>query len=199
MSFTKLTNRQFKQFCDLTYRESGIKLTDEKRELVNARLAKRIRVLNVDAGDYFSLINADPEEMKNFLDAISTNHTFFFRESNSFKYLKKGVRDIWCAASSSGEEPFSLATYCLEAGFTPSILATDISQTCLETGKRAIFDDKCLSNIPKHMIRRYFQKGKGKWENHVRVKDSVRKLIQFERFNLFLSQKLLILYFVEML
>jgi chemotaxis protein methyltransferase CheR len=184
MGYTKLTNRQFKQFCELTYRESGIKLTEEKRELLNARLAKRLRVLNIDAGDYLSLIHSDVEEMKNFLDAISTNHTFFFRESHSFKYLKTGVRDIWCAASSSGEEPYSLAAYCLEEGFTPSILATDISQTCLENGKRAIFDDRCLANIPKHMIRRYFQKGKGKWESHVRVKESVRKLVQFERFNL---------------
>jgi len=184
MDFTDLTSRQFKQFCALTYRESGIVLNDEKRNLLNSRLSKRLRVLNIDAGDYFSLVRKDSEELQNFLDAISTNHTFFFRESGSFKYLTKGIRDIWCAASSSGEEPYSLAIYCLEQGFKPAILATDISQKCLENGKRAIFDNKCLSNIPKHMTRLYFQKGQGKWNNHVKVKESVRKLVRFERFNL---------------
>ncbi len=180
----KLTNTQFEKFCDLTYRESGIKLTEEKRELLNARIGKRLRVLSIDAGKYLSLIKKDSDELKNFIDAISTNHTYFFRESKSFKYLDQGCGDIWCAASSSGEEPYSIATYCLELGFKPFILATDISDSCLDAGIRGIYASKCASNIPQQMLKRYFQKGRGKWEDHVRVKDHVRKLVRFDRFNL---------------
>jgi chemotaxis protein methyltransferase CheR len=184
MGFVKLNNRQFKQFCEITYRESGIKLTEEKRELLNSRIAKRLRALKIESGEYLSLIKKDADELRNFLDAISTNHTFFFRESKSFQYLDRGYQNIWCAASSSGEEPYSIAIYCLELGFKPTILATDISQKCLAHGSRGIFSDKCLSNIPQHMIRQYFQKGQGKWEEHVRVKESVRNLVRFDRFNL---------------
>jgi len=179
-----LTQRQFNRYCAIVYQESGIKLNEEKRELLNARIGKRTRKLGVQADKYLSIIEKDPVELNFFLDAISTNHTYFFRESNSFKILDQSCKNIWCAASSSGEEPYSLAAYCLELGFAPSILATDISDSCLEKGRQAIYPKKCLSNISKHMIRRYFQKGLGKWEDYVRVKNSVRKLITFEKFNL---------------
>jgi len=179
-----MTKRLFKRYCEIVYNESGIKLTEEKSQLLNARIGKRIRKLGVQPDKYLSIIENDPDELNTFLDAISTNHTYFFRESKTFKYLDKRCRDIWCAASSSGEEPYSLLTYCMELGFEPSILATDISDSCLERARRAIYPKKCLSNIPNHMIKRYFQKGMGKWEDHVRVKQHISKMIKFEKFNL---------------
>ena len=179
-----ITKRQFKRYCDIVYNESGIKLTEEKWQLLNARIGKRIRKLGVQPDKYLSIIEKDPDELNLFLDAISTNHTYFFRESKSFNYLNKGCRNIWCAASSSGEEPYSLLAYCLELGFEPSILATDISDSCLEKARRAIYPIKCLSNIPNHMIRRYFQKGTNKWEDHVRVKQHISRMVKFKKFNL---------------
>ena len=152
--------------------------------MLNARIGKRIRKLGVQPDKYLSIIEKDPDELNAFLDAISTNHTYFFRESKSFKYLDKGCKDIWCAASSSGEEPYSLLTYCMELGFEPSILATDISDSCLEKAKRAIYPKTCLSNIPNHIMTRYFQKGIGKWKDHVRVKQHIRRRVTFEKFNL---------------
>lgn len=181
---TKLTDRQFRKYCDLVYREAGINLTDEKRELLNARLSKRLRKTGIEAGAYFELIQKDADELLRFLDAISTNHTYFFRESKSFKYLASSHPNIWCAASSSGEEPFSLATYCLDQGFTPSILATDISMSCLAKGRRAIYPKQAVKNIPDHMLKAYFQKGKGKWDDYIKVKEKVIRLIRFDRFNL---------------
>ena len=180
----KLNNKQFRQYCDLVYQEAGINLTAEKRELLNARLAKRLRKTGIEAGAYFELIKKDSDELWRFLDAISTNHTYFFRESKSFRYLTASHPEIWCAASSSGEEPFSLATYCLDQGFTPSILATDISMSCLEKGRRAIYPKQVLKNIPRHMLKAYFQKGRGKWDDYIKVKEGVSRLIQFKRFNL---------------
>lgn len=182
--WAKLTHKQFRKYCDIVYRESGINLTEEKRELLNARLSKRIRTLEIGAEKYLSLIQKDPKEMKLFLDAISTNHTFFFREAKSFKYLNNAPRDIWCAASSSGEEPYSLATYCLERGFQPSILATDISTACLQTAKQAVYPIQRAAGIPEPILKRYFQRGRGQWEGYFRAKPDVRKMIRFDRFNL---------------
>ena len=179
-----LTTRQFKTFCDIVYKESGIHLTEEKRALLNTRIGKRLRKLCIQPDKYLALIQKDPEEMKNFLDAVSTNHTYFFRESKNFKYLEKGCRDIWCSACSSGEEPYSIAAYCMDLGLQPSILATDISVSCLEKGKKAIYPNQCSKNIPKPMLRRYFQKGQGKWNGYIRVKAEIRSLVQFGRFNL---------------
>jgi chemotaxis protein methyltransferase CheR len=181
---TKLNDKQFRQYCDLVYQEAGINLTAEKRELLNARLAKRLRTTGIEAGAYFDLIKKDPDELWRFLDAISTNHTYFFRESKSFRYLASTHPDIWCAASSSGEEPFSLATYCLDQGFTPSILATDISISCLAKGRRAVYSKQAVKNIPNGMLKAYFQKGRGEWDDYIKVKEGVCRLINFKRFNL---------------
>ena len=180
----KLSDSQFKKYCALVYREAGINLTEEKRELLNARLAKRLRKLDIGPKAYYQRVNDDPDELRIFLDAISTNHTFFFRESKSFRYMDTGPREIWCAASSSGEEPYSLATYCLDKGFEPSILATDIAISCLKKGRQAIYPAQAVSNIPKPMLQLYFQKGQGKWEGYIRVKPAVQRLISFQRFNL---------------
>ncbi len=180
----KLSNRQFTKYCDLVYREAGINLTEEKRELLNARIAKRLRKHEVGPDIYYGMIQNDPEELKRFLDAVSTNHTFFFRESKSFTYLDKSRSEIWCAASSSGEEPYSLAIYCLDKGFRPFITATDISITCLEKGIQGIYPFQSVANIPKQLLTAYFQKGHGNFKDHVKVKDHVRKMVDFQRFNL---------------
>jgi chemotaxis protein methyltransferase CheR len=180
----RLTQRQFKKYCDIVYSECGIHLTKEKRELLNAKIAKRLRKLCITTDKYLSLIQNDSGEMKEFLDTVSTNHTYFFRESKSFKYLDKGFNNIWCAASSSGEEPYSIAVYCMELGVQPSIFATDISHSCLEKGRKAIYPIQCTTNIPKLILRRYFQKGHKRWAGYIRGNADIRRLVQFERFNL---------------
>lgn len=180
----KLTNRLFNQYCSLVYREAGIKLTEEKRELLNARVGKRLRVHGLQMDEYFTMIQNDPAELREFIDAVSTNHTFFFRESKSFTYLDNHCSRVWCAASSSGEEPYSLAIHCLERGFRPSIMATDISETCLEKGKRGIYSKQSISSLPKHMLKNYFQKGNGRFQDYIRVKEDVRRMVTFQWFNL---------------
>lgn len=181
----RLPDRVFRQYCDVVYRESGIHLTDEKRELLNARLAKRLRVRgSLSPEAYLEIIRQDSGELRAFLDAISTNHTFFFRESKSFKYLDPKRPEIWCAASSSGEEPYSLAIHCLNLGFAPRIWATDIADSVLEKGRRGIYPRQAVANIPAPLLKAYLQRGQGQWIDHVRVKDTVRRLVRFDRFNL---------------
>lgn len=179
-----IPDKLFKKYCDLVYQEAGIYLTQEKRGLLNARIGKRLRARRIDAADYFTMIQANPVELRAFIDTISTNHTFFFRESKSFKWLEKHHSSVWCAASSSGEEPYSIAIYCMDRGFVPSIMATDISETCLDKGIKGIYSFQSVSNLPGQTLKHYFQKGKNNWEGHVKVKKKIRDVITFKRFNL---------------
>jgi len=180
----KLNDAQFKKLSNFVYKEIGIKLTEQKRELLNARISKRMQKLGIQPKKYLVLVDSDANEREKFLDAISTNHTFFFRESKAFKFLDASCRDIWCAASSSGEEPYSLAIHCMNIGFQPSILATDISDESLAKGENAIYPVKATGNIPKQFLRAYFQKGSAKWDGYVRLKNTIKNMVNFRKFNL---------------
>ncbi len=179
-----LYHHQFKKYQDIVYREAGIHLTEDKRALLGARISKRVRKLGIDSKSYLSLIQRDSAEMEQFINAISTNHTYFFRESNNFNFLNPSYRSIWCAASSSGEEPFSLAIHCLSKGFGPHILATDISTACLEKAMRAVYPIDRRNEIPPPLLRPYFERGQGRWKDYMRVKAHARRLVEFRRFNL---------------
>jgi chemotaxis protein methyltransferase CheR len=181
----KVTDKQFKFFSELVYRECGINLHEGKRQLLQARLAKRLRQTGIQSvNEYLNLLAGNNQELVNFLDAISTNHTFFFRESHHFECLQREHENIWCAASSSGEEPYSIAIYCLEKGFQPNILATDISTKVLAMAGQGIYPMERVKNLPMDIVKKYFQKGHGKWADHIKIKDEVKRTIKFERFNL---------------
>ncbi len=180
-----LTERQFKAFSNLVHEEVGINLHGGKRQLLSARLAKRLRATGINSIDeYLTLLRNNGQEMIDFLDAISTNHTFFFREDQHFECLKSNHRNIWCAACSSGEEPYSIAIYCLERGFRPAIFATDISTNVLRMGERAVYPVERTRSTPSHILKRYFQKGHGTSEGNIRVKEDVKRMVTFKRFNL---------------
>ncbi|HPA14979.1 MAG TPA: protein-glutamate O-methyltransferase CheR [Desulfobacterales bacterium] len=181
----KITGRQFDRFSKLIYHSCGISLHDGKLSLLQARLAKRLRSTGIDSVDeYLKLLESDEQELINFLDVISTNHTYFFRENHHFECLCGDHLNIWCAASSSGEEPYLVAIHCLEKGFRPSILATDISTKVLQIGERGIYPIEKAKSLPTHILKRYFQKGHGQWEGHVSVKDDIKRMVTFKRFNL---------------
>jgi len=153
--------------------------------LLQSRLARRLRNTGIDSIDeYLNVLKSDNQELISFLDAISTNHTFFFRESQHFECLNNTHRSIWCAACSSGEEPYSVAIHCMENGFRPTILATDISTDVLQIGKKAVYPVERARNVAPHILRKYFQKGYGKSDGHIRVRDEVKRMVTFRRFNL---------------
>jgi chemotaxis protein methyltransferase CheR len=184
LSVRQLTDREFKQYCAIVYDECGIHLTSEKRQLLNTRLSKRLRVLGVEADEYMRIIRQNLEERSRFVDAISTNHTFFFRESKSFRYIDENCKQIWCAAASSGEEPYSLAAYCHSRNIHASIWATDISNTCLEKARRGIYPISSKDNIPDDILKKCFQKGRRQWDGFMRVKPTIKGMVQFGRYNL---------------
>lgn len=180
-----LSTAQFKKLSALVYDHSGIYLNETKQSLLQARIGKRLRSLGLtSAEDYLRHLQKDEQEIVALLDVVSTNHTYFFREDRHFQWLHHDHTSIWCAASSSGEEPYSIAIHCLEKGFRPAILATDISTRVLASGKRGVYDADKAKGIPPDLLKRYFQKGTGPWDGFFRVKEEIRRMVTFKRFNL---------------
>lgn len=202
-----LTERDFKKFSDLIYQKCGINIHEGKKELLKARLAKVLRKSKFQSPRaYYDFLvkKATADDFIPLLDSISTNLTYFFREPRHFDFLSKSIApelsrqqknkarkkvDVWCAACSSGEEPYSIAITLMESLPDPiqwevSILATDISTKVLNLAQQGIYEKERIKKIPYPWLRRYFQKGNNKWHGYFRVKSEIRSLVRFERVNL---------------
>ena len=200
--------RTFNKFRQLVYEKSGITLGPGKETLVSARVGKRMRALSMDDhGAYLRHVLDDPTggELVHLIDAISTNVTSFFRESNHFdlvgrllsEWIAQGQRRFrfWCAASSTGEEPYSLAITLLET-MAPSqgrlghqdvevkILATDISTRVLEKCRCGQYGQDKLQTMPPTLRDRYFDRVRESQEPRYVAKPVLKKLITFSRINL---------------
>jgi chemotaxis protein methyltransferase CheR len=185
----------------LVYEHSRINLGAEKKTLVATRVTKRLRALKLPAFDIYCQYlrsSKGKQELPFLVEAISTNHTYFFRESRHFDFLKEVVipnwREratrsirIWSAAGSSGEEPYTIAIVLAESlGFHVNwrILATDISMRMLELGRRGIYSADRLTHVPEQCQGRYFQRGVGASEGQFRVKERLRRRVEFRQLNL---------------
>lgn len=196
-----MEQRVFEKFRDLIYEKSGITLGPQKVSLVSARIAKRMRTLSIEKHeDYLKYVLQDEsgDELIQLLDCISTNVTSFFRESQHFDFLSsvlsawraKGQSRyrLWCAASSTGEEPYSIAMIASEAlKMSPCdvrILATDISTRVLELCLRGHYPEARVEPVPRALRDRYFRKSVENAEKVFIVADELRRLITFRRLNL---------------
>jgi chemotaxis protein methyltransferase CheR len=183
------------------YEHSGIFLGDNRQSLVFARINKRMRQLGLtDPRDYLHVIRADKSstELGQLLDAISTNVTQFFREERHFTVLQDLMKQwvaqgrqrisIWCAASSSGEEPYTIAMVARETlppDMPVTILASDISTRVLQAARQGIYREQDLRRVPAPYVRRYFQRGVSSRTQHlVRVKPALRDLVSYSQINL---------------
>lgn len=200
----EISDDEFEYFRDLIYREAGINLTPAKRCLVQTRIGKLMRRSGINGyQELFDILENDTsgEQLVRVLDAICTNHTYFFRESEHFEYLEeqilpeliKNKRDrtirIWSAGCSSGEEPYSLAITLSEffksrPNWNTYILATDLSSKVLNTAKNGIYDYEEIRHLSPEIKKRYFMKGKGQFGNLIKVKESLTRNIRFLRHNL---------------
>ncbi|MBA3015653.1 MAG: protein-glutamate O-methyltransferase CheR [Proteobacteria bacterium] len=202
----QLTDAEFKKFSDLIYQHVGIFMKLEKKELLNARLGKRLRACQLDSfQEYFDLITQPGEQAREFvefLDSVSTNFTSFFREVSHFEYMKTrvlpdlvakrgGNREFvfWSSASSSGEEPYTMAMFLSEfavqmPGFRYRIIATDISTKVLAMAANGVYPVEQTTKVPLDIMKKYFQKGLGASAGKVKVKEQIRKQVAFQRFNL---------------
>ncbi len=193
----------FRALCDLAYDQAGIRLGDEKLALVSARVGKRLRALNLtDETEYLEVLRQDTGgELIEFLDVISTNFTSFFREPAHFDRLaahlaaslKRGQTQfrIWCAAASSGEEPYTIALVLDElfAGHHVDwrVLCTDISTRVLALAKRGHYREQQLKTVRRDLVAKRFTKLRVEEagdEQVYEVSSELKQHLAFARLNL---------------
>ncbi|HSY18747.1 MAG TPA: protein-glutamate O-methyltransferase [Candidatus Acidoferrales bacterium] len=201
-----LGNEDFQFLRELIYERSRINLGPEKRVLITSRLAKRLRELNLECySEYCALLRspAGEQELTFLIDRISTNHTHFFREQKHFEFLEKKFLPawrakqtargaplrVWSAASSTGEEPYTIAIHLAEHLAAAEegawqIEATDISTRVLGIARQGVYEVERLAGVSPEQVRRYFQKGVGEREGQFRVKADLRERVRFHHLNL---------------
>jgi chemotaxis protein methyltransferase CheR len=206
--FSKLpfSDKLFNQFSQLIYSNLGIYLAPNKKVMLQARLTKRLRNLNLSSfEEYFAYVTSDEglkSEMPNMVNAVTTNKTDFFREPKHFKYLTDVVLPefyqksnnrkfkIWSAGCSIGAEPYTMAMLLQEfslknAGFRFAILSTDISTEVLDIARNGIYQYEMAHTIPKALCKKYLLKTKDiQKQPFIRIVPELRQRIKFKQINL---------------
>jgi len=196
----ELSPIMFTRFCDLVYAKSGIRLGPQKEALVAARMGKRIRVLGLPSYEaYYDVVEKDEagQELVEMLNAISTNVTHFFREARHFEVLRDLLRDwqktgqssfrIWSAASSTGEEPYSIAMTARASLSDPKdckILATDLSTRVLDMARKGCYERRHVEKVPESYVRRFFVQSRDDPDRPHAVADDVKRMVTYARINL---------------
>ena len=200
----KFTDADFRFISQLIDSHAGIQLNSTKKELVYARLSRRLRLLNFDNfRDYCQLIkDGDEQELKNCIDAITTNVTFFFREIHHFEYLENAIIPsflspdspqsvrkrlrVWSAGCSTGEEPYSieivLRNFPELDRWDTRILATDLSTKVLGIAEQGIYKYSQVEHISGQNLKRWFKKNST--NDSIKVKQELKQRIYFKRLNL---------------
>ncbi len=196
-----MDQNSFERFCKIIHDKSGIAIGPGKESLISSRIAKRIRQLNLHSEQAYlkHLIHDQTgEEIRHFLDVISTNVTNFFRQPDHLEFLTqaflcwraKGQSRFryWSCACSTGQEPYSLGMKLLESynghAIDLKILATDISQRVLRESQLGLFDEDDLKNVPRQLRMRYFQQQNIESKQYYAVKPVLKNIISFRRLNL---------------
>jgi len=186
----------FRLISERVYRFSGIRLTEAKREMVYARLARRLRALGIGSfDDYVRFLEMEPAEWEHCTNALTTNVTSFYREEHHFAVLAEHARAqaaagrtfrAWSAGCSTGEEPYTIAMCLTEAlaGAPFHVLATDLDTQVLATAREAIYPLNSVLRLPESRQKRFFQRGTGRFEGQARVRREIASRVEFQRINL---------------
>ncbi len=201
----EFNDRHFSILRKLVSEHTGIVLSDAKKELVYGRLSRRLRKLGLNSFDvYCDLLEKtdNDDEFVNFVNAVTTNLTSFFRENHHFEFLSQTVipwllREnassrrirIWSAGCSTGEEPYSVAMVLRESipdidNWDVRLLATDIDSSVLETASQGVYTEERINGLSKQRARRWFRRGTGEQQGNVKVSRELQNLITFKQLNL---------------
>lgn len=194
----QISEREFHAIRTWIRAAAGISLSDQKRALVAGRLAARLRHHGLDSyGRYFDLLQsgAQPEELQIAVDLLTTNETHFFREPKHFDFLREKLLPghparrmfrVWSAASSSGEEPYSIAMTLAESlGEAPwEVVASDLSSRVLARAEVGHFPMGRAKTIPRHYLTKYCLRGIGSQEGTFLVDPRLRSRLRFMQLNL---------------
>ncbi len=198
---------EYRSLARLIYDKSGISLGDHKQEFMKTRLGKRLRALGLDTyAEYFNFVSEsqDDGELMLMINAISTNFTSFYRERQHFDFLtgqalpeilrrknaEKSTRvRAWCAAASTGEEPYTLALTLAEffsrmPTFDVKLLATDISTKVLAQAMEGVYTFDKVKTVPPALLERYFDRTQVDKESMYQVSARLKAMITFRRLNL---------------
>jgi chemotaxis protein methyltransferase CheR len=191
------TDADFDQVQAMIYKRAGISLHDGKHAMVYSRLSRRLRETGYQSfRDYLQwLESADSPEWQEFVNALTTNLTSFFREQHHFEILSDFLKSkpsgtswrAWCSAASTGEEPYSIAITALETlGANPkfSLVASDIDSKVLTSAAQGVYRLDGLKGVDAGRMQRFFLRGKGGNDGMVRVKPEVSRAIEFLMVNL---------------
>lgn len=193
-----LTDADFRRICQLIYDRAGIVLADNKREMVYSRLAKRLRLHGMSHfGEYLDRLARQPgaREWEAFTNALTTNLTAFFREAHHFPLLAAHVAGrrepvrVWCAAASTGEEPYSIAMTLSEAlgpqlASQSRIIATDIDSDALGKARTGVYPLKQVLEMGEERARQFFLRGSGERIGLARVRQELMSMVEFRQLNL---------------
>ncbi|HEY8231484.1 MAG TPA: protein-glutamate O-methyltransferase CheR [Vicinamibacteria bacterium] len=200
-----LAPREFRLFQRLIEEEAGIHLVDAKLALVEGRLSRRLRELELDFPAYFALVERDAQERARMLDCISTNETHFFREPRQFELFESRLLPewqarverlglprrfrVWSAGCSTGEEPCSVAMSFLArfppgSGFEISVLATDLSTRVLEKAASFVYPLEKSHEVPAAYLKAFMLRGTGPQAARMKVASAVRGVVRYARLNL---------------
>ncbi|MBU3898579.1 MAG: protein-glutamate O-methyltransferase CheR [Gammaproteobacteria bacterium] len=198
MQAKPITDAEFAQFQRFIFDAAGISMADAKKALVTGRLGKRLAAHELDSfGAYFKLLASGqhPDEVQMAVDLLTTNETYFFREIKHFEFMRTqalAARSraqpyrVWSAASSSGEEAYSMAMVLMDCMQTTpwEILGTDISTRVLDGARRALYSMDRGRHIPQDYLRRFCRKGTGTYDGHLLVDRTLRSKVAFRQLNL---------------
>lgn len=203
-----LNDKDFKKLAEYIEGTYGIRMPPTKRIMLESRLQKRLRLVGMESfSDYLKHVFEDPggtKELVNMVDAVTTNKTDFFRESDHFDWMLRNLpthieRDgwgvdrgplrVWSAASSTGEEAYTLAIVLEELRrsyrhLDYRLLGTDISSGVLEQARKAIYPEARIEPVSKELRSRYFDRSKDRSLALVRIKPELRRRVRFLQLNL---------------
>ena len=206
----EMTDDEFRLFRDLVHRECGIYLKDSKKDFLRAKVEKLLASRNMAGSfSYYKLVTSQREELRAFLDAVTINETYFFRNTPQFEMLREKVLPglierkrsernyclgVWSAGCATGEEPYSIAMEILEAIpdsilWQIKIIASDISLKCLGQASIGAYPPDKLRDVPEKYSAKYFKQARpggeqARSEELFEVKDFVKKVVAFDYHNL---------------
>ncbi|WP_374034127.1 protein-glutamate O-methyltransferase CheR [Bdellovibrio bacteriovorus] len=199
----KLSDKMFMKFAERMYDLAGVDLplTPKNHALIRNRIVKLLRRHSLKTyEEYWSKLEAGGNEMvSEFISALTTNMTSFYRESNHFDFLKSILPELsrkfgsdlrmWCAAASTGQEPYTIAMTACEAqpempSAKPRLLATDIDLQVLKKASTGTYEEREMQGLPPVQRSKYFEKIKADGDEYWRAKDQIHNMIRFAPFNL---------------
>jgi len=192
------TLADFERVRKLIYEHAGISLSSAKQDMVYSRLARRLRETRMQSfGEYLALLErGDKAEWEKFVNSLTTNLTSFFREPHHFPILAEHLKKlqgkpsikIWCCASSTGEEPYSIAMTVVETfnsfNVPVSIVASDLDTNVLATAAKGVYARDRVDKLSPERLSRFFVRNSAGHDGSFTVRPELRRLISFQRVNL---------------